>query len=71
MISNSEPTINIKKRKRKMPVSIKKQIPNKNTGLSADGTLFSGLWNFNKNMLPQYSPNNLNFDSHILELIMT
>ncbi|KAL4111932.1 hypothetical protein QTP88_015798 [Uroleucon formosanum] len=48
-ISNPEPAISIKKRK--MPVSIKKQIPNKNTRLS-DSTLFLGLWNFNKNMLP-------------------
>lgn len=60
VISNTEPEISIKKRK--MPVSTKKQIPNKNTRLS-DSTLFSGLWNFNKNMLPQYCPNNLNFDS--------
>jgi hypothetical protein len=56
VILNPEP------KKRKIPISTKKQIPNKNTRLS-DGTLFSGLWNFNENILPQYCPNNLKFDS--------
>jgi len=58
VISSPEPIVSIKKRK--IPVSTKKQISNKNTRLS-DGTIFSGLWNFNENIL--YCPNSLNFDS--------
>jgi len=54
-----EPTLTTKKRKTEN--STKKQIPNKNIRLD-DSTLFSGLWNFNENMLPQYCPNNLNFN---------
>jgi len=59
VISSPEPTLTAKKRK--SANSTKKQIPNKNIRLD-DGTLFSGLWNFNENMLPQYCPNNLNID---------